>query len=49
MYGQDVNRLLPERWTEAGEVKRLAMERQLDTMFGLGKSSSSLGEGGPGL
>lgn len=43
VFGRDVERFWPERWIEADEEQRVAMERQLDMMFGLGKSSSSLG------
>lgn len=41
VYGRDVDRFWPERWIEASEEERVAMDRQLDMMFGLGKSSSS--------
>ncbi|KAK1826547.1 cytochrome P450 [Podospora conica] len=39
VYGRDVERFWPERWIEAGEEERVAMERQLDMMFGLGRWS----------
>lgn len=37
VYGEDGDRFWPERWIEADKERRVAMERQLDCSFGVGR------------